>query len=397
MNAEPLYIWQSDEWAMWRYDMSALAEQMANVRLAQGMLYGRLAESGVMARNQACLAALTEDVVKSSQIEGSHLDSDSVRSSIARRLGVDIGGLAPADRHVDGVVDMVLDATMNYAAPVTMERLLGWQAALFPTGYSGMAKIRVGSLRDDASGPMQVVSGSVGRYRVHFEAMPADRLDSEMARFLDWVNANDDTPPLVKAGIGHLWMVTIHPFEDGNGRVARALGDLLLARADNNSNRFYSLSSQIQSNRKKYYDTLEQTQKGEMDVTPWLGWFFDNLHQAVKRADNTLDDVLARSRFWLKWGDTPMNPRQTKVINRVLDDFQGNLTAKKWAALAKCSPDTALRDINDLVERGALHKSPAGGRSTSYELDRTERDSVVMRDKPEANAITERSTRPRAE
>jgi Fic family protein len=364
------YIWQASDWPEWRFDLAALAGPMAAVSRAQGLLLGRLADAGMALRDQARLVALTEDVVKTSEIEGEQLNVESVRSSIARRLGVDIGALAPADRHVDGVVEMVLDATTHCAAPVTRERLFGWHAALFPTGYSGLSRIRIGGWRDDASGPMQVVSGPVGRQRVHFEAPPADRLENETGRFLQWVNSTSREPPLLKAGLGHLWFVTLHPFDDGNGRIARAIGDLLLARADGSPQRFYSLSAQIQRERKAYYDILERTQQQSMDVTGWLAWFLDTLHGAIDQAQLALDAVLTKARFWRHWAATPLNQRQVKLINQLLDGFEGKLTSSKWAVIARCSPDTALRDINDLLARGVLRKSDAGGRSTSYELNR---------------------------
>ena len=264
---------------------------------------------------------------------------------------------------------MVLDATANCNTPVSRERLFGWHAALFPNGYSGLTKIQVGGWRDDAAGPMQVVSGPVGRQRVHFEAPPAERLEAEMSRFLDWINAEPGEPPVIKAGLAHLWLVTLHPFDDGNGRIARAVGDLLLARADGSPQRFYSLSAQIQRERKAYYDILERTQKGTLDVTAWLAWFLDVLHRAVDQAQHTLDAVLAKARFWQRFAGTPMNARQVKLLNRLLDGFEGKLTTSKWATMAKCSPDTALRDISELLAHRALRKSSAGGRSTSYELN----------------------------
>jgi Fic family protein len=369
VSGDYTYIWQASDWPGWRYDLAALAGPMAEVSRAQGLLIGRLAEVGVALRDRASLAALTEDVVKTSEIEGERLDVESVRSSVARRLGLDIGALAPIDRHVDGVVEMVLDATANCGAPVTRDRLFGWHAALFPTGYSGLARIKVGSWRDDANGPMQVVSGPIGRQRVHFEAPPADRLATETNRFLDWVNGATNEPPLIRAGIGHLWLVTLHPFDDGNGRIARAIGDLLLARADGSPQRFYSLSAQIQRERAAYYEILERTQKQSMDVTEWLAWFLRTLHLAVDQAQRTLDAVLIKSRCWQRWATMQLNSRQVKLLNRLLDGFEGKLTSSKWAAIAKCSPDTALRDISDLLGRGVLRKSKAGGRSTSYELN----------------------------
>ncbi|HSV57407.1 MAG TPA: Fic family protein [Variovorax sp.] len=364
------YIWQAPDWPNWRYDLAKLARLLAEVSRAQGLLIGRLADVGMSLRDQASLSALTEDVIKTSEIEGEQLDALSVRSSIARRLGVDIGALAPVDRHVEGVVEMVLDATANCNAPVTRDRLFGWHAALFPTGHSGLLRIKVGSWRDDATGPMQVVSGPLGRQRVHFEAPPADRVPSETARFLGWANSASNELPLIKAGLAHLWFVTLHPFDDGNGRIARAVGDLFLARADGTPQRFYSLSAQIQRERRAYYEVLERTQKESLDVTEWLAWFLDTLRQAIDQAQHTLDAVLAKTRFWQQWATTPLNERQVKLINRMLDGFEGKLTSSKWAAIAKCSPDTALRDITDLLARGVLRKSDAGGRSTRYELNR---------------------------
>lgn len=367
-SGESRYIWQTDDWPRWRYDLSALAGSLAEVSRAQGLLLGRLADTGLAQRDQASLAALTEDVVKTSAIEGEVLNIESVRSSVARRLGVDIGAVAPVDRHVEGVVELVLDATSNCAEPLTTGRLFGWHAALFPTGYSGMSKITVGHWRDDAAGPMQVVSGSVGRRKVHFQAPPAGVLATEMAHFLTWANGASGEPLLIKAGLAHLWFVTLHPFDDGNGRLARAVGDLFLARADGSPQRFYSLSAQIQRERKNYYDVLERTQKGTLDVTGWLSWFLATLGRAITSAHATLDTVLAKARFWQRWAGTPLNARQVKLLNRLLDGFEGRLTSSKWAAIAKCSPDTALRDITSLLEMGVLKKSPGGGRSAGYEL-----------------------------
>ena len=366
------YIWQASDWPSWRYDLAALAQSLADVSRAQGLLMGRLADVGMALRDQASLSVLTEDVIKTSEIEGEQLNLASVRSSIARRLGVDIGALAPVNRHVEGVVEMVLDATANSKAPVTRDRLFGWHAALFPTGYSGLVRIKTGGWRDDATGPMQVVSGPMGRQSVHFEAPPADALESETRRFLTWANSESTEPSLIKAGLAHLWFVTLHPFDDGNGRIARALGDLFLARADGSPQRFYSLSAQIQRERKAYYDILERTQKQSLDVTEWLAWFLETLHRAVDQAQHTLDAVLAKTRFWQRCaapGSAPLNERQVKLVNRLLDGFEGKLTSSKWAAIAQCSPDTALRDITELLARGVLRKSDAGGRSTSYELN----------------------------
>lgn len=367
-RGENLYIWQADDWPQWRHDLSALAQPRADVSHGLGVLLGRLADVEPALRDEVNLAALTDDVLKTSEIEGEVLDVASVRSSIARRLGMDIGALAPVDRHVEGVVEMVLDATSRSTEPLTAERLFGWHAALFPTGYSGMSRISVGQWRDDASGPMQVVSGPANRHKVHFQAPPAASLPAEMARFLAWANDDTGEPALIKAGLAHLWFVTLHPFDDGNGRIARAVGDLFLARADGSGQRFYSLSAQIQRERKDYYDILERTQKGPMDATGWLAWFLGTLGRAVATAQVTLDGVLGKARFWQHWAGTPMNERQVKLLNRLLDGFDGKLTSSKWAAIAKCSADTALRDIAQLLALGVLRKSAAGGRSTAYEL-----------------------------
>ena len=368
-SGDYLYIWQAPDWPHWCYDLSALAEPMAQVSRAQGLLLGRLADVGLGLRDEASLAALTDDVLKTSEIEGEHLNVASVRSSIARRLGVDIGSLAPVDRHVEGMVEMVLDATTQHAKPLTPKRLLAWHAALFPAGYSGLTRITPGAWRDDVHGAMQVVSGPMTRQRVHFEAPPADRLTSELSLFLRWLNdPTPNDPALIRAGLGYLWFVTLHPFDDGNGRIARAVGDLLLARADGSPQRFYSLSAQIQRERKAYYDILEGTQKGSMDVTEWLRWFLDMLSQALAQAHGVLDAVLFKARFWQGLQGTALNERQVKVMNRLLDGFEGKLTNGKWAVLAKCSSDTALRDISDLIERGILLRTAARGRSTSYEL-----------------------------
>lgn len=364
------YVWQRADWPQWRYDAAALAPALAQVHRAQGHLTGRMAELGLAQRDQAALQALTQEVITTSAIEGEALNLDAVRSSIARRLGVDIGALAPADRRVDGVVDMVLDATQHHAKPLTAERLFGWHAALFPTGYSGHVRIQVGAWRNDAAGPMQVVSGPVGREKVHYQAPPATALPAENAAFLRWFNAGPVGDALIHAGLAHLWFVTLHPFDDGNGRISRAVGDMALARAEGSAQRFYSLSAQIQRERKPYYEQLETTQRGTLDVTPWLAWFLDCLLRAVQGADGLLEGVLDKAQFWQRWAGTPMNARQTLVLNHVLDGMQGKLTNAKWAAIGKCSADTALRDINDLLARGVLHKLEGGGRSTGYVLGR---------------------------
>lgn len=362
------YIWQRPDWPSWRYDLSALAELLGRVHRSQGRLRGRMDEFGLGLQDQASLQILTEDVLKTSEIEGEQLNPDTVRSSIARRIGVEIGALAPRDRAVEGVVDMILDATQSYAEPLTKERLFGWHAALFPLQYSGLTQIKVAAWRDDGKGPMQVVSGPIGRQRVHFEAPPADRLAKETEIFLNWFNGKACGDPILRAGISHLWFVTLHPFDDGNGRIARAIGDMALARTEQSTQRFYSLSSQIQRERRQYYDQLEAAQKGDMDVTPWLTWFLECLLRAIDSADKVLSSVLTKAKFWQQWSGLVLNRRQITMLNRLLDGFEGKLTNKKWAAITKCSADTALRDITDLLERGVLIKLGSGGRSTSYEL-----------------------------
>jgi Fic family protein len=323
---------------------------------------------GFNLRQEAVLKTLTEDVVKSSDIEGERLDPEQVRSSIARRLGMDIGALKPADRNVEGVVEMMLDATRKYDQPLNEERLFAWHASLFPTGRSGMAKITTGAWRNDSTEPMQVVSGAIGKERVHYEAPKAALVDGEMRGFLEWFESRPDMDPVLTAALAHLWFVTIHPFEDGNGRIARAIADMALARSENSPQRFYSMSAQIRQERNAYYDILEQTQKGTLDVTLWMDWFLGCLGRAIDGAQTTLGGVLSKARFWEKFAAIPINDRQRLVLNRLLDGFEGKLTTSKYAVLAKCSQDTALRDIEALVERGALVQNPAGGRSTSYSL-----------------------------
>ncbi len=363
-----MYIWELADWPRFSWDQEKLANLLAQARHEQGRLLGRMEALGFQLREEAVLKTLTQDVLKSSEIEGEQLDPEQVRSSIARRLGMDISGLKPADRNVEGVVEMMLDATREYDRPLTEERLFGWHAALFPTGHSGMVKTRVGAWRDDSSGPMQVVSGPYGKERVHYVAPPKERLDAEVSAFLDWFNGETDIDPVLKAGLAHLWFVTIHPFDDGNGRIARAIADMALARSERSTQRFYSMSTQIQFERNAYYDTLENTQKSTMDVTEWQVWFLDCLTRAIEGAQETLASVLDKASFWDRFAAEALNERQIKVINRLLDGFEGKLTTSKWAKLAKCSQDTAYRDILDLIKRGALEKNPGGGRSTSYDL-----------------------------
>jgi Fic family protein len=362
------YIHERADWPRFRWNEKILAKPLAALRHKQGRLLGRMEALGFSLRAEAALQTLTEEVIRSSEIEGEVLDREQVRSSIARRLGMDIGALAPTDRHVEGVVDMILDATEKFESPLTQARLFAWHAALFPAGRSGMVKINVGGWRDDKSGPMQVVSGPIGRERVHYQAPVAGRLKQEMKDFLKWYNSADALDPVLKAGVAHLWFVTIHPFDDGNGRIARAIADQALARSEQSSQRFYSMSAQIRKERNAYYDMLEATQKGDLEITPWLEWFLGCLDRAFDGAETILGSVLAKARFWEKHAGASLNDRQRKVINRMLDGFEGKLTSSKWAKLAKCSQDTAGRDIDDLIKRGILVKDAAGGRSTSYSL-----------------------------
>lgn len=366
------YIHELQTWPAFRWSHQSLANPLAAVRHHQGRLSGYMEALGFSLREEAVLRTLTEDVLKSSEIEGEILDKAQVRSSIARRLGMDIGALTPADRHVEGVVEMMLDATQGYDRPLTPERLFGWHAALFPTGRSGMSRIVIGAWRDDRNGPMQVVSGPIGRERVHYEAPCAERIEGEMQGFLDWFNGEVDLDPVIKAALAHLWFVTIHPFEDGNGRIARAIADMALARSEQSSQRFYSLSEQIRVERKTYYEQLEAAQKGDLDVTEWLTWFLGCLDRAFAGAGTILASVLSKARFWEAHAAAVFNPRQRLMLNRLLDGFEGKLTSSKWAAIAKCSQDTAGRDIDDLMKQGILIKAEAGGRSTSYSLRKIE-------------------------
>ncbi|ANW05396.1 Fic family protein [Bradyrhizobium icense] len=362
------YIHELEGWPGFQWSSKLLAERLAAVRHKQGRLIGRMEALGFTLRAEAALQTLTEEVVKSSEIEGEILDREQVRSSIARRMGMDIGALAPADRHVEGVVEMMLDATEKYSEALTAERLFGWHAALFPTGRSGMTKIVVGAWRTEQSGPMQVVSGPIGREHVHYEAPAAWRLENEMQAFLEWFESVGRTDPVLKAAIAHLWFVTIHPFEDGNGRIARAIADLALARSENSGQRFYSMSAQIRKERNAYYGILEATQKGGLDITAWLEWFLACLERAFDGAEAILANVLRKARFWELHAGSSLNDRQRLVINRLLDGFEGKLTSSKWGKLAKVSQATAARDIEDLINRGILLKDAAGGRSTSYSL-----------------------------
>lgn len=368
----PVYIHQLPKWPQFTWDYSVLANRLASVRNRQGLLIGQLRSLGFSLQEEAVLHTLTDDILKSSEIEGEILDRQQVRSSIARRLGIEIGSVTPVGKDVEGIVDMVFDATQRYNEELTPERLFGWHAALFPTGYSGMKKIRVGDWRKAEDGTMQVVSGPIGRERVHFEAPTADRIENEMELFFHWFNSEDDTDPVLRAGIAHLWFITIHPFEDGNGRMARAIADMMLARSENSPKRFYSMSAQVHKEREAYYEMLEDAQKGTLDITEALLWFLDCLDRAFNSVESTLASVLQKSRFWDRHRNKIFNERQRLMITKLFEGFEGNLTSTKWAKITKCSHDTALRDIMGLVEQGVLRKEGSGGRNTNYTLNADE-------------------------
>jgi Fic family protein len=368
MRRKPTYVHQQPDWPQLSWDGRALASALAAVRHEQGRILGRMEALGFELRSEASLVVLTSDVVKSSAIEGATLDPNEVRSSIARRLGLDAAGLPKAGRDVEGVVALMLDATRNCAAPLTSQRLFDWHASLFPTGRNGMGRITVGAWRTSKADPMQVVSGAIGRERVHFEAPEAKRVRAEMKQFLDWFNGSADVDPVLRVGIAHFWFVTIHPFEDGNGRIARAIADMALARADGTHDRFYSMSARIEAERMNYYRELEAAQRGGVDITRWLAWFLGCLNRAIDGAEQTLAQVFRKARVWQSLQRLPVNDRQRAVINRMLDGFDGHLSTSKYAKLAKCSNDTALRDIGGLLERGILVQNAGRSRNTSYRL-----------------------------
>jgi Fic family protein len=364
------YIYMSKEWPRFTWNADHVVPHLSATRYGQGLLLGKMKDLGYQLKSEATLAALTEETVKSSAIEGEELNAESVRSSLARRMGLEAAGTRPADRHVEGVVEMMLDATQDYEAPLTEERIFGWHAALFPTGRSGMRKITTGAWR---KGPMEVVSGLEGKHKIHFEGPATERVEPEMKKFLSWFeDSGTAVEPLIKAGLAHLYFVTIHPLEDGNGRITRAITEMSLARLENSAQRFYSMSSQIREERKSYYEILESTQRGDLDVTEWLVWFLDCLGRAIAKAKNLTAGVLAKDAFWrhLKQESIEVSQRQRKIINLLLDGFEGKLTTEKWGKLAKTSHDTALRDIQDLIEKGILKQEKAGGRSTAYVLVR---------------------------
>jgi len=363
-----MFIHEQTEWPNFRWDEAGLASLLAQVRHCQGLLLGRMASLGVDLQQEASLLIRTQDAVSTSRIEGEILNTASVRSSLARQLGLEIAGAIPSERTVDGLVEVLIDATRNYAEPLSEERLFGWHAALFPAGRSGMHRITVGDWRNDEKGPMQVVSGPLGRQKVHFQAPGHARLHTEMRRFLIWFNAPDRTDPVMKSAIAHFYFVTLHPFDDGNGRIARAIGDMQLARSEKTEFRFYSMSAQIQREKNTYYDTLESCQKGTLDLSAWIAWYLHCLMRAVEAAESILLSVTGKASFWRHHASVSLNDRQSTMLNRLLDGFDGKLTSSKWAKIAKCSQDTAQRDINDLIAKSILEKSAASGRSTNYEL-----------------------------
>lgn len=363
-----MYIHERKDWPHFKWDHAGLSELLAEVRYRQGRLLGRMDAVGFQLREEAMLEALTQDVLKTSEIEGEKLDTQQVRSSIAKKLGMDTVAVPLIDRHVDGIVEIMLDATCHFDAPLTQERLFSWHAALFPTGRGGFHRIAVGGWRTQASGPMQVVSGPYGREKVHYEAPDYKRMKKEMSGFIKWFNHSQETDLVIKSALAHFWFVTIHPFEDGNGRIARAIADMLLARSEKSKQRFYSMSAQIQRERNDYYNVLESCQKGSLDITQWIEWFLHCLQRAIIASDEILKTVLTKATFWRVHSGESFNERQRLVINRLLDGFEGKLNSSKWAKLTKCSQDTALRDITDLLERKILLKDEAGGRSTSYLL-----------------------------
>ncbi len=361
------YIYENPDWHSFRWCGDKIQKLLFDIKKAQGYLFGKMDSLGFDIKNNALLQVLTENIIKSSEIEGQFLDKHLVRSSVARRLGIDIGGETGVSGDIEGVVEMMLDATQDYSKEMSKERIIGWHASLFPTGYSGMYKINVGNYRIDELGPMQVVSGYTGKEKVHYEAPRAELLEKEMNELISYINTEKETDYLIQAGIVHLWFVILHPFDDGNGRIARALTDMILSRSDDSKFRFYSMSVQIQKNRKNYYEILEKTQKGSMDITNWLVWFLENLLAAIKSSGEITDKVLQKAEFWQKHANTVFNERQIKVLNRFLENFEGNLTTTKWAKMCNCSQDTANLDINDLINKKILNKA-GKGRATHYLL-----------------------------
>jgi len=366
-----LYIHEQKDWTHFYWDETTVSLQLAKTKYLQGKLMGKMESLGFDLQDEALLNTLTSEIVKSSEIEGEKLDLEQVRSSLAKRLGIEIAGTKESERHIDGIVEMMLNTTQAHQLAITKERLFGWHAALFPTGWSNLYKIKVANWRDDSTGPMQVVSGAMGKEKVHFQAPDSVKIPAEMKKFFKWVNSEPKIDPVLKAAIAHFWFVTIHPFEDGNGRITRAITELLLARSDNSMKRFYSMSSQIKLDRKEYYLQLEKAQKGNSDITSWILWFLKCLEKALESSNEALASILFKSAFWNHHAKTIFNYRQQKILNQLFDGFTGKLSTSKWAKICKCSQDTALRDIQDLIKKDILQKEPGGGRSTNYELNKT--------------------------
>ncbi len=359
------YIYEQPNWTHFSWDDKSINALFGEVKLLQGKLIGQMNALGFSEKEEATLTTLTLEVVKSSEIEGEHLNYEQVRSSIARRLGLNVAGMIPSSRHIEGVVEMMLDATQRFDLPLTEERLFGWHAALFPTGYSGPYLIEVGKYR---TGEMQVVSGAMGKEKIHYEAIKPQFVQTEMRLFLDWFNAENNIDPVLKAAVAHFWFIIIHPFDDGNGRIVRAVTEMLLSRAEGSGERFYSLSSQLLSKRKEYYAVLQKVQHSSGDITEWISWFLENLKESILTSENTTQKILAKAAFWKKHENTPINERQRLILNKLLHDFTGKLQSSKWAKITKTSNDTALRDIKDLIEKGILQKTNEQGRSSNYEL-----------------------------
>jgi len=363
-----IYLHEKENWTNFTWENKQVMIKLGEARNQQGRLLGKMESLGFDLQNEAVLNTLTLDVTKSSEIEGEYLDIDQVRSSIARRLGIDIAGAVESERHIEGIVEMMLDATQRYDLPLTKDRLFGWHATLFPSGWSNLYKITVADWRKDLTGPMQVVSGPMGKEKVHYQAPASDRIEFEMDKFLNWFENEHEIDLVLKAAIAHLWFVSIHPFDDGNGRITRAITDMTLARSDKSIRRFYSMSAQVRVERKQYYENLEKAQKGNSDITEWILWFLQCLINAIDSTEDTLSKILLKAEFWKFHSTTILNNRQQKIINRLLDGFDGKLTTSKWGKINKCSQDTALRDIQDLIKKNILQKESSGGRSTNYEL-----------------------------
>lgn len=368
MRRKKINIHEQDNWPHFTWNEKIVSKALAETRHLQGKLFGKMESLGFNLQNEAVLHTMTLEIVKSSEIEGEILDTEQVRSSIARRLGIELAGAIESERHIDGIVEMMLDATQHYELPLTKQRLFGWHSALFPTGYSGMYKITVANWRKDTTGPMQVISGAMGKEKVHYEAPSSERIESEILQFLDWIENDKEIDPVLKSAIAHLWFVTIHPFEDGNGRITRAITEMLLTRSDNSVKRFYSMSAQIRLERKEYYKILEKVQKESTDITDWILWFLKCLKNTFESTSEVLSKIIQKAAFWQTHTETILNERQQKMLNRLLDGFHGKLTTSKWAKICKCSQDSALRDIQDLMHKKILQKEASGGRSTNYDL-----------------------------